>query len=322
MKSKKGRGRVKFKREFVRLKEGEASFVTYIKKRIARNQHFVAVVHGGMGGSGTGKTWTAASIAHQLDPNFDESQVINSSQELMSLVNSGKLKRGSVILADEAQIWMSSRNWQSKISKLMNFLFSTCRHEGWIMLFTTPFSDFVDSSLRKMFHAQLECVAIDYNNKCVKVKPQLIQYYPKLSKFYYPRLIVQGKGRMAPLTFWSVPKPPPHIIVPIEHKTIEFKRGVAKDVEKVMENETRGKSDILREVITLSKPPTEFQERMIAAAKKGIIKTGEIAEELNAKSGKVSSNKKFLRNRGIFLEKIAKSAISRGKATSQVNTDS
>ena len=53
--------------------KGEASWVTYIKKRIRNNLNFLAIT---TGGPGKGKSYSDLSIAYQIDPEFDPKQQI------------------------------------------------------------------------------------------------------------------------------------------------------------------------------------------------------------------------------------------------------
>jgi len=47
-----------------------------------------------------------------LDPNFSADRIVFNGQELMNLINSDKLKKGSVVIFEEAGIGMSSKNWK------------------------------------------------------------------------------------------------------------------------------------------------------------------------------------------------------------------
>jgi len=85
------------------------------------------------GQTGSGKSWSALSIAEMLDPDFHMRQVIFKGTELLALINSNKLKRGSVIIWDEAGIDLSNRAWMSATNKLLNLYFKHLGHKGYIL---------------------------------------------------------------------------------------------------------------------------------------------------------------------------------------------
>jgi len=82
-------------------KERIYSIIKYIKNRIKNNKNFLCTI---TGPTGSGKTWSALSIASLLDSEFNINRVIFRGRELMKLINEGDLKPGSVIIWDEAGV--------------------------------------------------------------------------------------------------------------------------------------------------------------------------------------------------------------------------
>ena len=113
-------------------KPKEALWVRYIHQRIKQNKNFLGFISGP---TGSGKSWSSISIAEQLDPTFTDERIVFSGIELMKLINSDKLKKGSVIVFEEAGIGMSNKNWQSTINKMLNFLIQTFRHRNFVLIF-------------------------------------------------------------------------------------------------------------------------------------------------------------------------------------------
>ena len=122
-----------------------------------------------VGKTGSGKTYTAISIC-EIMSNMDGvpftiEHVVFSLRELMDLINSGKLKRGSKIVFDEPQVSISARDFQSEANKVFNYLISTFRHRNYTLFFCTPFETLLDKSTRKLFHARFETMSINQNTK-------------------------------------------------------------------------------------------------------------------------------------------------------------
>jgi hypothetical protein len=110
---------------------GEASWVTYIKKRIDNNLNFLSITTGPVG---SGKSFTDLSIASQLDSEFDPSeQVVFTFGQFMSVIKKfnnqveeeiveGKTplnkRKYKVVIFEESQTAVNKREWASKVNKL------------------------------------------------------------------------------------------------------------------------------------------------------------------------------------------------------------
>jgi len=204
-------------------KPKEKYWITYIKGRIKKNKNFLGFISGQ---TGSGKSWTSLSIAQVLDKNFNIDRVVFSALELMNLINSGELKRGSVIVFEETGIEMNNRSWASITNKMLNYLMQTFRHKNLILIMNSPYMDFVDSATRKLFHAELQTVSINFKTNQCRIKPQIIQYNSRNQKFYYKRLRVITNEGSIPVGLWAVNKPSDDLIKAYEIKKRKFTDGL------------------------------------------------------------------------------------------------
>jgi hypothetical protein len=267
------------------------SWIKYIKSRITRNKNFLATL---TGQTGSGKSWTALSIGEMLDPEFTADRVIFRAKELMALINSGELKSGSVIVWDEAGIDLSNRNWQSLTNKLLNYLLQTFRHKNFILIFTVPYSDFIDSASKKLFHADFEAVGINRQKQTCSLKPKLLQYNPKLGKMYYHYLkVIKAEGGTVKIKRWRVRKPSDELIAAYEAKKNAFTADLNAQIEGSLK---RLVPDDIR------KPLTERQSAILECWKQGITKHLDIAESIKVDRAVVTQNIKFMKNKGYLQE--------------------
>lgn len=211
----------------------EPYWITYIKRRIAKKKNFICLIYGA---TGSGKSWTGLSIAHQLNPDFTEQRIIFGLKGLMELINSDEnFPEGTCFVWDEFQIGASNRDWQSLANKLLNQLLSTFRHKRYILLITCPYADFLDSHARKLLHAEFELVGIDYNEGKTKVKPMLLQYNSRIKKWYYKYLrVATGKGA-SPVKLWRVGKAPQELIDAYEDKKTKFTEKLNRSIEQQLD---------------------------------------------------------------------------------------
>ena len=273
----------------------------YIKGRISKNKNFLGMISGA---TGTGKSWSALSIAEQLDSEFDVSRCVFRGKELMRLINSDKLKSGSVVIWDEVGVDLSNRSWQSTTNKLLNYLLQTFRHRNIILLFTAPYSDFVDALTRRLFHAEFKTESINYEKQTTKLKPQLIQYNSRIKKFYfkYLRLVTKEYG-VVPITAWHVPAPSKELIQAYEAKKAQFTKELNREIESALDN-LEGKETETQ--ITSTKPLTELQELIMECWKSGITKQIDIGAKLNKDQSQIARNEKWMCSKGYNKAKIGR----------------
>lgn len=226
------------------LNKKDFSIIRYIHRRINNNKNFLATI---TGPTGSGKSWTALSIAELTDQDFTVDNIIFKAKDLMKLINSGNLKAGSVIIWDEAGIDLSNRNWQSLTNKLLNALFQTFRHKQFVLLFTVPYHDFVDSSTRKLFHADFETQRINRAEEEVIIKPKLLQYNPNMQKWYRKYLKVWTPKGVIKIKRWAVPKPSDKLIKEYEQRKNQFTTDLNKEIGAQLEK-LEGKDKVKSEV--------------------------------------------------------------------------
>lgn len=275
----------------------QPAWVKYVHKRIYReNKNFIATIEGP---TGSGKTYAMLRFGELLDKNFTADNVVFTGKELMDLINSGRLKKGSVILFDESQIDLSSRNWMSIMNKMLNYLITTFRHKNFILLFTSPYSDFIDSQTRRLFHAKFRTVGIDYKNKKCKLKCHLLQYNSDMKKTYTHRLaerqrdLLNGNNRMVQIDIWQIDLPSNDLIREYEIKKTIFTNRLNIEIMETLEAKFNKK-----------KPLTELQEKIKELWEKGITNQGTISSTLDKNQGQISQNISIMRRKGYNMDKI------------------
>ena len=275
-------------------KPKEALWVRYIKQRIRQNKNFIGIISGP---TGSGKSWSSLSLGEQADPEFNIERVVFSGGELMRLINSGKLKKGSAIVFEEAGIGMSSKSWQSVTNKLLNFLIQTFRHRNFILIFNTPYMDFVDASTRKLFHAEFSTLSVDIPAGTCRLKPRYIQYNSRNKKFYFKMLRVITSSGKRPINTWSISKPSPELIKSYEIKkrafTDRLNAGIQNDLLK-LEEEDQVKPEDTRNATTGA------QHEVLELLQKGFT-VPQMAEELFVTPQNISKHMLSLKKKGYTI---------------------
>src|SRR6056297_2205359 len=275
-------------RNMIKKKPGEFSWVTWIKKRIDHNLNFLSIT---TGPTGSGKSYADMSIAYQIDKDFDvHKQVAFSFTSFMKIINGFNgddkelsKKKYKVVVFDEVQVTASKREWQSKVNKLFNYIISTFRHQNIIVLFNSPYSDFVDINTMKLIHAKFETRGWSKKRQKTAIKGKILQYNDKLSKFYEHSLFVINNGKVNKFAgLWLLPKPPEHLIQPYERMKTEFTHRLNKKITKEIEEMEQGlnsdDNDNKQELNPESMQPAIWEE-----AQKGYSNQEELKQRLSKK---------------------------------------
>lgn len=128
----------------------------WIKERILQNRNLNAIF---VGDTGSGKSYSAISLASQVDPDFSADRIAFTTKKFLELVNSD-LRKGSVIIFDDAGLGIPAREWQSTSSKVFGLLFQGFRYKNLISLITVPSYQFIEKQSRMLMHLYFEATSV------------------------------------------------------------------------------------------------------------------------------------------------------------------
>ena len=206
-----------------------------------------------VGRTGSGKTWSAITICEIMSKMdgvpFGIENIVFSLRELMELINSGKLQRGSKIIFDEPQVSISAREFQSEANKVFNYLLSTFRHRNFSLFFCTPFETLLDKNTRKLFHVKIETAGVDSKNNTCKLIPLYLEHVDFQEEPYKKKLIVvfpnedKTKTLSIRLDDWVIPRASNELIKLYEEKKMAFTTNLNKNIQaRLSKYEDSGKS--------------------------------------------------------------------------------
>lgn len=273
-----------------------------------------------IGQTGSGKTYTAISICEIMSKMdgvpFGIDNVVFSLRELMELINSGKLKRGSKIIFDEPQVSISAREFQSEANKVFNYLLSTFRHRNLTLFFCTPFETLLDKNSRRLFHARFETMSINRKNNTCRIKPRFIEYSDFKTDAYRKQLIIMckdenGRNKSQKLFYWDVPKPSKELIEQYEKKKLEFTNNLNKNISerlKLFDESGKSLTAEQKEEVVKRKPLTPTQERVmrVLANIQESNKFERAREILKISLSAIHKNKTLAEKKGYLVEEFKK----------------
>jgi hypothetical protein len=181
------------------------------------------------GPTGSGKSYCGLTVAKMICSRFNvATHVVFTIEQFMELLQSGKLRRGDVILWDEAGVGIPSREWYSISNKAINYVLQTFRHLNLCVIFTMPSFDYIDKQTRLLFHAYIETIRIDYETKHVVVKVFECTYSPRDGKDYKKYYWLGGVKYIR----FRIGKPSKDMIDVYEKLKMEFSQNLRENVKK------------------------------------------------------------------------------------------
>jgi len=205
------------------LQEGEFTN-SFFKNRFSKNKNIILAI---TGSTGSGKSYISMKIAeHHYLKTFNEpfpiENVCFSNGEAMKRLSSGKLRKGELLIFEEAGVNMGALDFQSKMSKMMNYTMQSFRSMNVGLILNLPVLTMLQKSSRLLLHAHFVTVSIDHNKKLAKIKPFLHQLAQSSGKSYmkYPK-IVQG-GRSVKLHRLNYGLPSNDLLEQYEAKKVRF----------------------------------------------------------------------------------------------------
>ena len=181
------------------------------------------------GATGTGKSFSAMTIAKLIDPTFNvKDRIVFTIEQFMELLGSRKLKRGNVVVWDEAGVGIPAREWYSISNKAINYVLQTFRHLNLCVIFTTPSFAYIDKQTRLLFHVYIEALKIDTHKNRVICKVMENQFNPAIGKEYRKYFFVKGikKERI------NIGRPTQDMIADYEDLKLRFSNKLREDVSK------------------------------------------------------------------------------------------
>ncbi len=250
------------------------------------------------GNPGSGKSYSAIRLAELVAEKngveFSDIHICFTPKEFIRLVNSGKLKKGSIIILDEAGVAINSRKWQSAINLMMNYIVQTFRHRNYVVIMCVPYFDFIDSAIRKMFHMLFEMIRIDFK-KCVSwSRPKIIQINQRNGKSYFKWLRYKFSGlQPMALDMAGFRLPSKELLIKYEAKKREYTTNLNKGLEQDLNS---GENNEPKEL-------TVLQKKILKLRNDYGLNEEEIGRVIDITQPTVCSHLKACKNKGFIVNR-------------------
>jgi len=207
-----------------------------------KNKNWLSII---TGQTGSGKSWSALSLAEKIDPSFDTSKVVLEPEKFLEKVSKREWGQGDVVVFDEAGAGMSAKAHMTKKNRIIDQVLQTFRRQNIAVIFTVPSKSNVDKSVRRLLHTYIETKGIDYKNNRNLLKWLEMDYNQKTDKIYYKYPKRRDKeGAVKKIKTVKMGKPSEDLIESYESKRSKFQDRKNKEFydeikEKVSNSESK-----------------------------------------------------------------------------------
>lgn len=255
-------------------KEGEI-FCKWLDSRLI--QHNKNVLGAELGPTGSGKSYRDLRKAelwykYHFKEDFPVENICFGVGQLMKLISSGKMRRGEVLIFEEAGVNLASLDFQSKVSKMMTYVLQSFRSMNIAIFFNLPYLSMLNKSARMLMHYSFESAGIDHKRKINKCKPFFHQVNQSSGKIYTKYPIVKTSKGTRKVKRFGFSMPAPYLMEAYESKKASYLKEITTDYSKQIEEMNGGTKALV--------PPKDNELESYNLYKIG-KKQREIAELLN-----------------------------------------
>lgn len=284
------------------FEEGEI-YYKWENSRINNNKNIISVT---TGATGSGKSMcdlrrAELSYKKRFGKQFPvDTNVCFSITDLMRVISSGKLRKGDIIILEEAGFNAGSQDWQNKATKMFNYLLQTFRSMNICLYMNLPVLSMLAKQARQLIHIHFETQGIDFENKMVKVKPLVHQLNQQSGKSYWKFLRVLFKLKVRAVKRMKFGLPSKTLRDKYEAKKSLFLYNMTEDFSKDLlskEEKKRQKATKL--------DLTDQQKDVYLMLCKG-IKVKEIAKIKDVHPSTIYDIKKAILRKGFIIKPLGK----------------
>ena len=283
-------------------------FNRYLESRLIQTNKNVLLAI--TGATGSGKSYASLRIAelwyekHFKKP-FPIENCCFSIDQLIRLLNTKDLKRGEVIILEEAGVNLNSLDFQNKISKLFTFVLQSFRSLNLCLIMNLPVLTMLNKSARLLLHASFLTSGINFQEKTISLKPIFLQLNHYTGKVYHHYLFIDYKGSARQVKVFSYGLPTEKLLEQYEQEKKRFISSLLNDFLNKLDTDLNKDKKLLRED---SMQPNIWK---LAEKYKGKWKTQKELIELYKKeygkevhSSQFSQNVKSMRKKGWIIREF------------------
>jgi len=277
-----------------KIKEGDIVCKWFDNRLLKRNQNVLIVT---TGGTGSGKSYCNLRIVElwykkRWKRNYPIDNICFSISDVIKRLNSGKLRRGELLIFEEAGVNLGSLDFQNKVSKLFTYVLQSFRSMNIGILFNLPHIQMLNKTARMLVHAHFETAGIERGKKMIRIKPLFHQVNQYDGKIYRKYMKIRLEGRNTKVKKFWFGLPTKKLREAYEKQKHKFLSNFTEEFEKKLNEAEKDKQrKMWRRNLTNS------QMELLEMAQKG-MSVKEIAEERGVSKTSIYESLGAIRKKG------------------------
>jgi len=170
----------------LQLEEGEF-FCKWLHDRLIK--HNKNVLGAETGETGSGKSYRDLRKAqlwyeYHFKEEFPVKNICFGVSQIMERLNSGEMRRGEVLIFEEAGVNLGSLDFQNRVSKIFTYILQSFRSMNIALFMNLPYESMLNKTARTLLHYTFESDKIDFGTKMNICKPKFNQVNQSTGKIY------------------------------------------------------------------------------------------------------------------------------------------
>lgn len=216
------------------MNEGEIFLKWLHSKLIVNNKN---VLGAELGATGSGKSYRDLRKAelwyeYHFHEKFPVENICFGINSIMKLLAGGKLRKGELIIFEEAGVNLGSLDFQNEISKMMTYTLQSFRSMNIGILFNLPFLSMLNKSARMLLHYSFESAGINFEKGINTCKPFFHQVNQGTGKIYKKYPIIRVGNSTRKIKRFSFSMPSQYLVDAYEKKKQDYLTSLTKDFSK------------------------------------------------------------------------------------------
>lgn len=233
------------------FKEGDY-FCRWLRSRLIKKNKNVLGVE--LGPTGSGKSYRDLRKAElwykfHFNEEFPEDHICFGVLQAMELISSGKLRRGDIIIFEEAGANLGNLDFQSKISKFFTYVLQSFRSMNIGVFFNLPYFSMLNKSARQLMHYKSESDGVDHENKQNKCRFYLQQVNQSTGKIYSKHPRVKYKRRVRKIKNFKYSMPSKRLVDAYEARKLAYLMESTKEytdkIRQMKEKDAKADDELL-----------------------------------------------------------------------------
>ena len=213
-------------------------FNSWIYNRLIRNNKNVLTAI--TGPTGSGKSYQDLRRAelwykYFFKEEFPAENICFSISEVMKRISSKKLRRGEILILEEAGANLGSLDFQSKVSKLFTYVLQSFRSLNIALFFNLPYLSMLNKQARLLIHVHFETCGIDNDKKLAKSKGFFRQVNQGTGKVYQKYLRAKIDKRLRVIKRFNYELPSKRLLKIYEAKKFKFVNDLTLDFSEQLD---------------------------------------------------------------------------------------